>query len=326
MDQQTFKTMEEMITYCRAASDFLCCKLTDVCPKHETSLQLNVREISHSSIVLTQKLSTTDVEEVWCGTWMCDTKVPVHVRMLCPQLHSKADLVRKIEIIQKLQHHNVVQLYGVSTAKKPIYVVFESLESGNLLHYLREGKGQCINFVRKIDLAIQVATGMDYLHSQLCVHRSLSAKSVFISERNVTVAKIANFRYAKILPGESSVLKLPVEHVHVRWSPPEVLQDGHFSLKSDIWSFGILLTEIITNGQQPYSDIDTKELLQTQVVTNHYQIPRSQLMDCPVSLYEVMQSCWRFEASKRPKFDFIITGLHDSVPFGKGLYSTQTLL
>ena len=128
------------------------------------------------------------------------------------------------------------------------------------------------------------------------------------------IAKIANFRYAKLVVSESGAIRLPVEQPYIRWSSPEVLQSGLFSLKSDVWSFGILLTEVLTNGQLPYSDIESKEVLKTRIVNDHYQIPKSQLADCSATLYEVMQSCWRFEPYRRPKFDFIITGLCDSVP------------
>lgn len=324
--QRVFKTMEEMISFYMEVTSQICCRLSNVCPskdKYQPNLQPTVREISRSAIQLTHKLITSGSEEVWCGVWTYHVhlRMPVHVRKLSPQLHSKADILQETEIMHKLRHDKVVQLYGVSTEKEPIYVVSESLANGSLLYFLREGAGQCISFTQKVDLAVQVACGMDYLQSQLCIHRYLSAKNVFLSEKNV--AKIANFRYAKMLLGESCVLKLPVEQFHFRWSSPEVLKSGIFSLKSEIWSFGILLTEIVTNGKLPYSHIATNEELKRQIVTKHCQIPQSHLSDCPVALYEIMKTCWRYEANKRPKFDFVVTALQDCIPFGKGLYAVH---
>ena len=321
-DQQAFKTIGAMVSFYRATDNFLCCKLTDICPTNKpVPIEFPAMEINRPSIFLTEKISSSQTEDVWCGTLLCGLKVPVHVSVLCSQLHSRDNIRQETEIIRRLHHENVVQLYGVSTVQEPMYVVFECFENGSLRHYLREGLGQCISFIHKIDLATQVARGMDYLQSQLCVHRCLCARNVYISEQRV--AKIANFRYAKLLMSESSVIRLPVEQSHIRWSSPEVLQAGLFSLKSDVWSFGILLTEVLTNGQVPYCDIESREVLKTQIVNNHYKIPQSQLIDCSASLYEVIQSCWRFEAHKRPKFDFIITGLCDCVPLT--VLTTETL-
>ena len=317
-----FRNIEELIRRFRATSDLLCCKLTDVCPR--TRRGFPVTEIDRSSLILLERLCSSDMDDMWYGTWENgDKKVPVHIRRLSPQLHSKSDVLQETNIMQKLLHDNVVQLYGISTAKVPMYVITECLENGSLLYYLREGDGKCINFRKKIYLAAQVACGIDYLNSQLCVHRYICARNVFLSEGNV--AKIANFRYAKILLGESSILKLPVEQFHVRWSPPEVLESGLFSLKSDVWSFGVLLTEIITNGKFPYSDTASREELKRKIVNEHYVMPARQLIDCPPSLYEVMCSCWRYESEQRPQFEFIITGMFDSIPFDGGYQATQTL-
>ena len=316
-----FNTMEELIGYYRCSSHFLVCKLTDVCPKPVIDSPRQVTEIDRSSLVLRERLSSSGSDDVWYGTWFHgEIQLPVHVRRLSPQLHSKADVMQETDMTHRFLHRNVVQLYGVSTIKEPMYIVSECLGNGSLLFYLREGGGRCITFGEKIDMAVQVACGIDYLHSQLCVHRHICAKNVFLSEANVP--KIANFRYAKMLPREKTILKLPVEELHTRWSPPEVLESGHFSTKSDIWSFGVLLTEVLTNGKLPYAEVECREQLKWMVVHAHYRIPRSQLIDCPEPLYEVLCSCWRSEPSLRPKFEFIITGMLDCIPLDDGHMST----
>jgi serine/threonine protein kinase len=310
--------MQELVFYYKTNGS-LCCKLTDACPN--AACKRSVTEIDRSSLVLLERIYGSDMDDMWYGTWACRVKkIPVQIRRLSPRLHSIADIVQETSVTRKLLHENVVQLFGVSTDKEPMYIISESLDNGSLLYYLREGAGQCITFREKIELAVQVARGIEYLHSQPCVHRFLCGKNIFLNDRNVP--KIANFRYAKFLSGESSVLKLPVEDLHTRWSPPEVLESGLFSLKSDIWSFGILVTEIITNGRLPYSDVQCRAQLKRMVVSEHYRIPRARLIDCPVSLYEVLLSCWKSEPTKRPGFDFIITGLQDCIPLDKGCKST----
>jgi serine/threonine protein kinase len=318
-ERKVFNTMQELIIYYRSGGNFLVCKLTDSCPK--SSVDSASLEIERSSLVLHKRLSSSGSDDMWYGTWTrAGRQLPVHVQRLSPQLHSKTDVIHEMDMTCRFLHHNVVQLYGVSITREPMYVVSECLGNGSLLYYLREGGGRCISFREKIDLAVQIAYGIDYLHSQLCIHRNVCAKNVLLSETNVP--KIANFRYAKILTGETTILQLPVEELHTRWYPPEVLESGHFSKKADIWSFGILLTEVLTNGKLPYSDVECREQLKWMVVNAGYRIPRSQLIDCPEQLYEVLSSCWRSQPTLRPKFEFIITGMSDCVPLDNGYMST----
>ena len=326
-ERHVFRTIEQLICYYRAAKNDLCCKLTDSCPKSALyDFGLCVCEIGRSSLVLSERLGKTDMEDMWCGIWLCGAinaaRIPVFVRKMNPQYYGKADLVQETNIQCGFLHNNIVQLYGISTVREPMYVVSESLDNGSLLYFLREGAGRDIGFVQKMYLAAQIASGVDYLHFHLCLHRYLCTKNVFISKGGV--AKIANFRYAKLLKSGSGTLRLPVEQYHVRWSPPEVLDSGSFSLKSDVWSFGMLLTEIVTNGKMPFSKISSREEVMDKIVIDRHKIPRSELSsECTESLHEVMKSCWRYEANMRPQFEFIITGLYDCIPLEKG---SETLL
>ena len=262
------------------------------------------------------------MDDMWYGTWENgDKKVPVHIRRLSPQLHSKSNVLHARD-----QHHAKIAPHKCG----PIVWHFDSKGSDVCHHRVPEerklaqrGRRKVYPFQEKNVLAAQVACGMDYLNSQLCVYRYICARNVFLSEGNMP--KIANFRYAKILLGESSILKLPVEQIHIRWSPPEVLESGLFSLKSDVWSLGVLLTEIITNGKLPYSGTTSREELKRKIVKEHHVIPASQLIDCPPSLYEVLCSCWKYESEHRPQIEFIVLGLLDSIPFDGGDQATQTL-
>ena len=339
-----FNTVEELISYYRSGSNYLVCRLTDACPKtssvsassstssSSSSSAVSAAtasplmdspnlEIERSSLVLRERVRSSGCEDMWYGTWTRgERQIPVHLRRLSPQLHSKSDVMQETATTRRFLHQNVVRLYGISTVKEPMYIVYECLANGSLLFYLREAGGRCIGLSEKIHLAVGVARGIDYLHLQLCVHRHICAKNVFLSQSNVP--KIANFRYAKMLPEKEAVLQLPVEELHIRWYSPEVLESGHFSTKSDIWSFGVLVTEVLTNGRLPYSDVECREQLKWMVVHAHYRIPRSQLIDCPEGLYDVLSSCWRLLPSLRPNFEFITTGMLDCIPFEDGHMST----
>ena len=315
-----FLKMEDLISHFKTSSDVLCCRLTDVCPKLRSfTSELSVSEIDRSAIQLNTKLSSSHGEEVWVGVWEFKKKetTPVLVRKLSQLLYSKSDITREVEIVRKLRHENIIQFYGVSTRPELLCIVSESMENGNLLCILREGKDHCgiKSFAEKIKIAIQIACGMDYLQSQKCVLCNMAAENVFVDGRNI--AKITNFQNAKTLLAESSELASPIDQFLYRWSPPEVMLYGIHSLKSDIWSLGIVIAEIITNGREPYSEIRNIDEVRVQVVEKHYVMPQDQLYGCPDSLYEVLLSCWRYDASCRPTVEFIITGLQDCVPLEK---------
>ena len=115
--------------------------------------------------------------DIWYGIWLKDgKKIPVHIRRLSPQLNSKDNVLQETDITRRLLPDNIVQLYGISTSKVPMYIISECMNNGSLLYYLREGEGQCITYREKIYFAAQVACGIDYLNSHLCIHRYLCAR------------------------------------------------------------------------------------------------------------------------------------------------------
>lgn len=91
----------------------------------------------------------------------------------------------------------------------------------------------------------------------------------------------------------------------IRWTAPEAIYDRQFSIKSDVWSFGVLVYEIVTMGRQPYPGMSNKEVIES--VNNGYRMPNphnASTIWCPPALYdEVMFKCWKQEADGRPRFE-----------------------
>merc|ERR1712156_802689 len=104
---------------------------------------------------------------------------------------------------------------------------------GSLLEYL-QGKGKLLKLPQLIDMSAQVAGGMAYLESQNYIHRDLAARNVLVGDNNIV--KIADFGLARLIKEDEY----------------EARGGGRFSIKSDVWSFGILLTELVTYGRIPY--------------------------------------------------------------------------
>lgn len=100
-----------------------------------------------------------------------------------------------------------------------------------------------------IDMAAQIAAGMAYLESQNYIHRDLAARNVLVADGNVV--KIADFGLARLIKEDEYEARIGARFP-IKWTAPEAANYSKFSIKSDVWSFGILLTELVTYGRIPY--------------------------------------------------------------------------
>jgi len=251
-------------------------------------------EVDRNSIRLIRKLGGGQFGEVWLGLWNSTT--PVAVKTLKPGTMGVSEFLEEAALMKQLRHPKLIQLYAVCTQEEPIYIITEFMKHGNLLEYLRGGGRSLIKLHQLIDMGAQVAAGMAYLEEKNYIHRHLAARNILVSAN--LICKVADLRLVRVLH-EGVYAAHPKEKLPIKWTAPEAALYHLFTIKSDVWSFGILLYELITYGRFPYPGMYNAQVL--NAVMAGYRMPCP--MSCPEPLYEIMRECWRDDATCRPTFE-----------------------
>ena len=258
-------TLISLIEHYKGTSDGLCCKLTKACAKIQPvllDLSKDTRdqwEIPREQLEFRKKLGAGQFGEVWEGRWNTNTKVAI--KTLKEGTMSPEAFLEEAAIMKKCRHDKLVQLYAVCSEKEPIYIVTELMCNGSLQHYLRSDTGNRLSLDVLIDMMAQIAKGMAYLEHDKLVHRDLAARNILVGENNT--CKVADFGLARIIEDNEYQARQGAKFP-IKWTAPEAALYGTFTIKSDVWSFGILIVEIITFGAVPYPGMTNNEVL-TQV-------------------------------------------------------------
>ena len=212
-------------------------------------------EIDKSALKFLKKLGAGNFSDVWQGLWNGTTKVAIKTLQEGTVLPDA--FLKEAGIMKKLIHPKLVQLYAVCSREEPFYIVTELMTKGCLLEFLHGEGRQVLDMTKMIDISAQVAEGMAFLESHGYVHRDLAARNVLVSDS--LVVKIADFGLRRVL-AENIYEVNEGARFPIKWTAPEALLENKFSIKSDVWSFGILLTEITTFGRIPYPGIADTEV------------------------------------------------------------------
>ncbi|XP_043917350.1 tyrosine-protein kinase TXK [Protopterus annectens] len=249
-------------------------------------------EINPSDLTFMKEVGCGEFGVVRLGKWKATRKVAI--KAINEGAMSEDDFIEEAKVMMKLSHPYLVQLYGVCTQQRPIYIVTEFMENGCLLNYLRQrqgrfGKGQLLSMCQN------VCEGMEYLEQNGFIHRDLAARNCLVNEKHVV--KVSDFGMARYVLDDqytsSSGAKFPV-----KWSPPEVFHYNKYSSKSDVWSFGVLMWEIYTEGKTPFENMANPEVVDE--ISRGYRLCRP--FQASQTVYELMYSCWHEKPECRPAF------------------------
>ncbi|XP_051997370.1 tyrosine-protein kinase receptor Tie-1-like [Xyrauchen texanus] len=226
------------------------------------------------------------------------------------------DFAGELEALCKLgQHPNIINLIGACENRGYLYIAIEYAPFGNLLDFLRKsrvletdpafakehGTASTLTSQQLLQFAADVANGMHYLSDKQFIHRDLAARNVLVGEN--LVAKIADFGLSR---GEEVYVKKTMGRLPVRWMAIESLNYSVYTTKSDVWSFGVLLWEIVSLGGTPYCGMTCAELYEKLPHGYRMEQPRN----CDDEVYELMRQCWRDRPYERPPFSQISVQLN----------------
>ncbi|NXS02114.1 LYN kinase, partial [Oxylabes madagascariensis] len=250
----------------------------------------------------------------WKSYYHNSTKVAV--KTLKPGTMSAQAFLEEANLMKTLQHDKLVRLYAVVTKEEPIYIITEFMAKGSLLDFLKSDEGSKLLLPKLIDFSAQIAEGMAYIERKNYIHRDLRAANVLVSD--LLMCKIADFGLARVIEDNEYTAREGAKFP-IKWTAPEAINYGSFTIKSDVWSFGILLYEIVTYGKIPYPGMSNSDVM--VALQRGYRMPRMET--CPAELYDIMKTCWKDKAEERPTFDYLQSVLDDFYTATEGQYQQQ---
>eukprot|EP00727_Mastigamoeba_balamuthi_P002155 m51a1_g11937 putative protein-tyrosine kinase 6 (741) ;mRNA; f:717332-719679 len=243
---------------------------------------------------------------VWRGMWAGTTAValkaldrPRDEGSDSPEYPEAGQDWSEAAVLSTLRHPNVLQFYGLASIDGVLHIVME-LADGSVLDLLRAAPPGAVPGRSLQSMALSCAAGMAYLASEHIVHRDLATRNLlfFVSSDGTHTIKVADFGLARVVDSDSGGYVSSNYVCPLKWTAPEALAFHRFSPASDVWSFGIVLWELWSGGQDPYTGIDRNGVF--AMLSRGERLPRPER--CPSCVFEVMMSCWASEPAQRPAF------------------------
>eukprot|EP00043_Microstomoeca_roanoka_P019213 m.213618 g.213618 ORF g.213618 m.213618 type:complete len:2386 (-) comp16957_c0_seq1:273-7430(-) len=219
--------------------------------------------------------------------------------------HSKElqEFMREASLLCQLKHPNIVGFLGVSTTVSPFLLVTAYAEFGSLRQLLRERQGLVrLPLWGKLMMARDVARGMEAIHGHGLVHRDLAARNVLVDEDYT--CKVGDFGHARSKDA-SGQCYIDDDRVAVAWTAPEALSSYTFSERTDVWSYGVMVWELFSDGAQPYQELEHGTV--TRLLAKGHRLGKPS--GCPRDVYILMLACWAQVPNDRLTFSEICSTL-----------------
>eukprot|EP00038_Savillea_parva_P003430 m.125676 g.125676 ORF g.125676 m.125676 type:complete len:682 (-) comp11174_c0_seq2:1096-3141(-) len=278
-----------------AADDKFCPNCGTPVQAQKVAVKTDEWEIERSRIKVIKNIGAGEFGEVQYA--VMDGKVEVAVKTAKKQVRA---FLAEAGKMKKLKHRNIVELLGVCTVGEPALIVLEFARSGAVLDFLHKN-------YRKFGIRLQcsmcadVAAGLAYLLKTHWIHGDLAARNLLVGGQieNIgsLVIKICDFGHA-MQTDEFNTPVLVSRQLALRWIAPELYEFRRSSPETDVWSFGVVVYEILSSGRTPYADIENNKDVMNKIM-NGWRMPREKYIWKP--FYDMMLACWDKDPAKRPK-------------------------
>ncbi|XP_054909290.1 tyrosine-protein kinase receptor isoform X2 [Poeciliopsis prolifica] len=274
----------------------------------------DLKEVPRKNITLLRALGHGAFGEVYEGQilGMSADGSPMQVAIkTLPEICSEQDemdFLMEALIMSKFSHLNIVRCVGVSLNILPRFILLELMTGGDMKSFLRQNRpraGQTFSLTMRdlLQMARDIACGCRYLEENQFIHRDIAARNCLLTCAGPDrVAKIGDFGMARDIYRASYYRKGGRAMLPVKWMPPEAFMEGIFTCKTDTWSFGVLLWEILSLGYMPYPCKTNQEVLEFVTSGGRMDPPKG----CPGPVYRLMTQCWQHCPDHRPNFATIL--------------------
>uniref|UniRef100_A0A6Q2ZC17 Tyrosine-protein kinase n=1 Tax=Esox lucius TaxID=8010 RepID=A0A6Q2ZC17_ESOLU len=300
-EKYLFNTIPELIQYHQHNAAGLITRLRHPVSLDKESSQNHAElsdgqwEVDPLELTLGEEVGSGQFGLVLQGQWRGHR---VAVKMVREGAMSEEDFKEEARVMTMLSHCKLVQLYGVCTQQSPMCLLFEFMEKGCLLDYIKAQKGH-LSQDTLLGMCLDVSEAMAYLESNNFIHRDLAARNCLVSKNNEV--KVSDFGMTRFVLDDqytsSQGSKFPF-----KWSSPEVIKYSKFSSKSDVWSFGVFMWEVYTEGRLPYENQTNSEVVDSLNAGLRLLKPRL----APEAVYILMEWCWKEKPEQRPSFTLLL--------------------
>ncbi|KAL8543401.1 hypothetical protein ACS0TY_004075 [Phlomoides rotata] len=256
----------------------------------------DVWEIDPQFLKFECKIASGSYGDLYKATY-CSQEVAIKI-LKTERLNTELqkEFAQEVYIMRKVRHKNVVQFIGACTKPPNLCIVTEYMSGGSVYDYLHKQKGT-FKLPALLKVAVDVSKGMNYLHQNNIIHRDLKAANLLMDENEVV--KVADFGVARV---KSQTGVMTAETGTYRWMAPEVIEHKPYDHKADVFSFGVVLWELLT-GKIPYEYLTP---LQAAVGVVQKGLRPSIPKNTHPRLSELLERCWQQDPALRPDFSELI--------------------
>ncbi|NXK21255.1 EPHB1 protein, partial [Arenaria interpres] len=222
------------------------------------------KEIDVSFVKIEEVIGAGEFGEVYKGRLKLPGKREIYVAIKTLKAgyseKQRRDFLSEASIMGQFDHPNIIRLEGVVTKSRPVMIITEFMENGALDSFLRQNDGQ-FTVIQLVGMLRGIAAGMKYLAEMNYVHRDLAARNILVNSN--LVCKVSDFGLSRYLQDDTSDPTYTSSlggKIPVRWTAPEAIAYRKFTSASDVWSYGIVMWEVMSFGERPYWDMSNQDV------------------------------------------------------------------